>query len=378
MEKKDLKKWIMLIIIAAFAFWVVNNLNIVLGVIDKLFVVFLPFIMGCIFAFILNIPMVKIERLVQKIIKKKEKKGTVRVISVILSFLIFVLFVGLILFLLLHELIENVQSLIQSIPGLLNDFEDFILDLLKKYPDLQLKIDELFAHDNLTLITTRLLNYVANGLIGLIGGLVSGFITLFTAIIFSIYILCQKEYLQNCGKKLLQAYLPRRRAKKIEEVISLASDTFSKFISGQCLEAIILGFILFGALIVFRFPYALLISVLTAVTALIPIFGAIIAMAVGAILIAIENPLQALMFIIVFLIIQQIEENFIYPRVVGKSVGLSPLWTLLAITVGGSLFGVMGMLVGLPLASIAYALIRSDVNDRIHLKEKLELKKRSN
>nr|MDE6141605.1 AI-2E family transporter [Bacilli bacterium] len=239
--------------------------------------------------------------------------------------------------------------------------------------DLQVKINELFAKDNLSVITTGILNYVANGLIGLIGGLISGIVTLFTAIIFSIYILCQKEYLQNCGKKLLEAYVPRKRANKIKDVVKLSSDTFSKFISGQCLEAIILGLILFGALIFFKFPYALIISVLTSITALIPIFGAVIAMVVGAILIAIENPLQALMFMIVFQVVQQIEGNFIYPRVVGKSVGLSPMWTLLSITVGGSLFGVMGMLVGLPLASIMYALIRSDVNNRI-LKKKDEVK----
>lgn len=376
MEKNDLKKWVILIVIAAISFWIVNNVGIVLSFVNKMVIVFSPFILGCVFAFILNIPMVKIEKRILAITKNKSKKGVVRVISVILAFVLFLLFVGLLLFLLLPELIENVQSLIQSIPELLNDFENFVLDLLKKYPDLQVRINELFAKDNLTVITTGILNYVANGLIGLIGGIISGFITLFTAIIFSIYILCQKEYLQNCGKKLLEAYVPKKRANKIKEVIKLSSDTFTKFISGQCLEAIILGLILFAALIIFKFPYALLISVLTAITALIPIFGAVIAMVVGAILIAIENPLQALMFMVVFQVVQQFEGNFIYPRVVGKSVGLSPMWTLLAITVGGSLFGVMGMLVGLPLASIVYALIRSDVYERISLRGKLALKKK--
>ncbi len=364
MEKNDLKKWLIIIMIAALAFWAVNNGDIILAFGDKMFVVFLPFILGCVFAFILNIPMVKIEKWLNKVFKIK-KKGVIRVIAIILSLIIFALIVALVLFLLLPELIDNVQSLMQNIPGLLNDFETFVLDLLKKYPDLQSSINDLFAHDNLTVVTTRLLNYVANGLIGLIGGIVSGFITFFTAIIFSIYILCQKEYLQNCGNKLLKAYVPKKRAEKIKSVINLSSDTFSKFISGQCLEAVILGTILFVALIIFKFPYALLIAVLTSVTALIPIFGAIIAMVVGAILIAISNPWQALMFVVVFQVVQQIEGNFIYPRVVGKSVGLSPMWTLLAITVGGSLFGVMGMLIGLPLASIIYALVRSDVNSRI-------------
>ncbi len=377
-EIKDLKKWIILIVISAVSFWIVNNLGVVFSFVSEMFSVFLPFILGCIIAFILNIPMVKIENKLLSITKNKKKKGLIRIISIILSFLIFALIIGLVLFLLIPELIENVQSLVNSIPALLTDFENFILNLLDKYPDLQNQINDLFVKENLTVITTRLLNYVANGLVGLISGLISGIVTLFMAIIFSVYILCQKEYLQNCGRKLLEAYIPKRRASKIKEIIKLASDTFAKFISGQCLEAIILGLILFGALLVFRFPYALLISVLTAVTALIPIFGAVIAMVVGAILIAIENPLQALLFMVVFQIVQQIEGNFIYPRVVGKSVGLSPMWTLLAISVGGSLFGVIGMLVGLPLASIVYALIRSDVYKRISLKGKLELNKRSN
>ena len=145
--------------------------------------------------------------------------------------------------------------------------------------------------------------------------------------------------------------------------------TFNKFISGQCLEAIVLGCLMFIALTIFRFPYTLIISVLTAVTALIPIFGSLIAMVIGIVLIGIINPLQAFLFVIVFQVVQQIEGYFIYPRVVGKSVGLSPMWALLAITVGGSLFGVIGMLVGLPLASVIYSLIKTFVNDKINEKE---------
>ena len=148
----------------------------------------------------------------------------------------------------------------------------------------------------------------------------------------------------------------------------MTNKTFSKFISGQCLEAVIVGILMFIAFSLFKFPYALIIAVLTAITALIPIFGALIAMVVGAILIGLNNPMQVILFIIVFLVIQQIEGNLIYPKVVGKSVGLSPIWTLLSITVGGNLFGIPGMLLGLPIASIVYAFIKSTVNNR--LKEK--------
>jgi len=181
--------------------------------------------------------------------------------------------------------------------------------------------------------------------------------------------LSQKEQLQESLKKMIYAYAKREKdADKIMEVGKLSNNVFSKFISGQCVEAVILGCIFFVVLSIFKFPYALIISVLTAITALIPIFGAMIAMVIGAILIAITNPFQAFIFVLVFLVVQQIEGNFIYPKVVGKSVGLSPLWTLLAITVGGGLFGIVGMLVGLPIASIVYSLVTNDTNKRLNKK----------
>ncbi|MCM1053383.1 MAG: AI-2E family transporter [Ruminococcus sp.] len=365
MEKKDFKKWVSLIVIAALAFCIANNYIILVNFINKVIHIFFPFILGGAIAFVLNIPMTKIENWLKKFTKTNEKKSSLRILAIILSLIIFILVIAFILFLLLPELVENIESLIQNIPDLLDNFRNFILDLLNKYPDVQYKLNELFASNNITSITTDILNYIANSLIGLISGIVSGFITIFTALIFSVYILSQKEYLKNGTKKLLKAYLKKDKASKVEEIIKLTSKTFSSFISGQCLEAIILGLLLFISLIIFKFPYALLISVLTSITALIPIFGALIAMLIGAILIAIESPFQALMFIIVFQIIQQIEGNFIYPRVVGKSVGLPPMWTLLAISVGGSTFGIMGMLVGLPIVSIVYTLIRTDVNKRV-------------
>jgi len=177
--------------------------------------------------------------------------------------------------------------------------------------------------------------------------------------------LSQKEYLVSGFKKVVKAYFNAKVSNKVLEICKLSVEIFSKFVSGQCLESAILGCIFFVVLSIFRFPYALLIAVLTAITSLIPYFGAFIAMAIGAVLIATQSFTQAILFIVLFLIIQQIENNLIYPKVVGKSVGLSPIWTLLAITVGGSLFGIVGMIVGLPIASIIYLLIKKDVNTRL-------------
>ena len=219
-------------------------------------------------------------------------------------------------------------------------------------------------HDKIA--SKNILNYIINSSVTLITKLITSIITTFTAVVFSIYILSQKEEVINGTKKLIKAYLPKATSTRIIEIGSLTNQTFTKFISGQCVDAVFLGIIMFIAFTIFRFPYALLIAVLTTITALIPIFGALIAMVIGALLIATESPIQALIFIAVFQIIQQIEGNFIYPRVVGKSVGLSPMWTLVAITIGGSLFGILGMLTFLPLASVCYAIFKDDIIKRLN------------
>lgn len=367
-ELISMKKAIILILIGIVSFWGLNNLNVIWDVFNTIFSVLSPFILGGVIAFILNIPMTKIESLLKKKIKNKDR--LVRMISVVLSLLLFVLVIVIVALLIIPELVENIKILINNIPTLIDDLEVFILDLLDKYPDIQNQIKNTFSNDlNITSVVSNALNYLANGAIGLIGGLVYKFITIFTAIIFSVYMLSAKEYLVKGSKKVIYAVFSEKKANKIIEIGKLANNTFAKFISGQCIDAIILGLIMFVAFTIFKFPYALIIAVLTTITALIPIFGAIIAMVIGAILIATVDPLQAVLFMIVFQVVQQIEGNFIYPRVVGKSVGLSPLWTLLAVVVGGNLFGVVGMLVGLPLASIVYAILKEIVNDKLKNKK---------
>lgn len=375
MSKKEMRTWMILILFAVISYWVVNNLNIIVNILLIIIDVLKPFILGGVLAFVLNIPMTKIENILSKLFKKNNNKNLIRNISITISLALLLAIIVFIAFLLIPELVQNIEQLIDNLPGLINHAETFIVDLLDKYPEVQNKILEFFKNsDDINSIISNILNYVLNGAIDIITNLISGTITLFTALIFAIYMLSQKEYLLKGTKKLCNAYLKKELVEKIMKIGTLANHTFSKFISGQCVEAAILGFIFFIVLSLFRFPYALIISVLTAVTALIPIFGALIAMAIGAILIAINNPFQAIIFIIVFQIIQQIEGNFIYPRVVGKSVGLSPMWTLLAITTCGSLFGIAGMIIGLPLASIIYALIKNDVNIKIKKKTKITTK----
>lgn len=367
----ELKKWIIIVLIGVVAYWGLSNLEVIGGWLGTIYTVFSPFILGFVLAYILNIPTMKMEKLLKKAIPDKYEdryQGLIRVVSICLSLLLLVLIVVFIAFLLIPELISNLELLMKNIPGMIDKTEAFMLNLLDKYPEVQSQIKSMFSDSNVTKILSSVLNYFVNGAIGFVSDLVSGFVKIFTALIFAIYMLAQKESLVDKIKKLVYAYFDKKKSKKIMEVSKLANKTFTSFISGQCVEAVILGCIIFVISLLCGFPYALLIAVLTSVTALIPIFGAFIALIIGAILIAISNPVQAVIFVLVFLIIQQIENNLIYPKVVGKSVGLSPLFTLLAITVGGNMFGIVGMLIGLPLASVVYALLKDSVKDKLDAK----------
>lgn len=361
--KEELKNWLILVIISILCFCFINNIGLVLSVIKEIFNVISPFILGFALAYILNIPMVKIERFLKN--KFNNKKIPYRIISITLSLVILLFVILFVAFMLIPELIENIELLIQNIPLLIDKGEVWILDLLSEYPEIQSKINDMFSDTSTTNIIMTILNYLLNSSISFVSSLVSSVITIFTALVFAIYMLSQKEYLIKSIKKIMNAYVNKKYINKIMEISKQTNYVFTKFISGQCVEAVILGCIFFIVLNIFRFPYALIISVITSITSLIPIFGAFIAMVIGAILIAITNPIQSLIFMIVFVVVQQIEGNLIYPRVVGKSVGLSPILTLLAVTVGGGLFGIIGMLIGLPIASVIYSLIVSDVNKRV-------------
>lgn len=364
--KNDYKRIIMLILIGVIAYLMLSNFEFVIAILVKIKDAIFPFVLGIVLAFVLNIFMTKIENLLNKAQENRKKKIPTRVISIAISLIIFILALTFIALELVPELVNNINALIKNIPTIFQNLENYIMKMLEDFPQVQDKIKDIFSDTaNINNILVNVLNYIANGFVGFVTNFVTSIITIFTGLIFAIYMLSQKEDLISGCKKVIRAYLPKKKADKLMEIGRLSNYTFTKFVSGQCLEALILGCIFFVILTIFRFPYALLISVLTTVTALIPIFGALIAMVIGAILIATVNPIQALLFVGLFLIIQQIEGNVIYPKVVGKSVGLSPIWTLLAVTVGGNLFGIPGMLIGLPLASIVYALIKKDVNTKV-------------
>lgn len=332
----------------------------------KLFGFLSPFLLGGVMAFILNVPMRRIESL----LPLKEGGKAKRPVSLVLTFLLVTGLLLLVVFVVMPQLFETVLSLQSSIPAFLSEVKAQAENLFAQNPEIVDYINSI-AIDWKSFLE-KFIGFLSSGAGTVLSStfsaavsIVSGVTTFGIGLVFAIYILLQKETLARQFKSLMAAFLPARVVNRSLEILTLASDTFSHFLTGQCLEAVILGSMFFVTLAVFRLPYALLIGVLIAFTALIPIFGAFIGCAIGAFLMLMVRPLDAAVFIIIFFVLQQIEGNLIYPHVVGSSVGLPSIWVLVAVTIGGSAMGIVGMLVFIPLCSVIYALLRETVHRRL-------------
>ena len=342
------------------------------GAITLGFRILSPFITGAVIAFVLNLPMNLLEKKLLAGWKGKIAQKLKRPISMVLALLMVILIIILVLVAVIPQLSKTIMVLGNKIPDFMDNVLIWLEQLSRDYPQLEeevaklaeIKIDWAQVGDS---ILGFLKNGVGNALTSTFSvatGIIGGVTDLVISLIFALYVLSQKEKLENQGRRILAAYLPERIGQKVEHVMALLYRNFSKFITGQCLEAVILGTMFVIAMTLFQMPYAVMVGVLIAFTALIPVVGAFIGCAVGTFLILIENPVQALVFMIMFLVLQQLEGNLIYPRVVGNSVGLPSIWVLMAVSVGGSLFGVAGMLTFIPLLSTVYALLRESVNSR--------------
>ena len=338
-----------------------------------------PFILGAAIAFILNVPMRRIESSLSYVLKKGSR--LLRPVSMALSILLVAGVLFLVMFVVAPQLVRTLLGLQSSIPVFFGEVRQWLEQLFAENPQIltnmeQIQIDwqQLF-NDSLKFLKNgagSMLDTTFSAAISIVNGMS----TFLIGFIFSIYILLQKENLIRQIKKLLAAFLPERTVEGIVRIAALTSRTFSNFFTGQCMEAVILGSMFFIVLVVLRLPYALLIGVLIAFTALIPVFGAFIGWAVGAFLMLIISPMDALLFSVAFFTLQQIEGNMIYPHVVGNSVGLPSIWVLVAVTLGGSMMGVVGMLIFIPLCSVLYTLLRDTVNERLRRRLKIKANER--
>lgn len=372
LDRKNITKIILLIVFGVGLFVALNNLSSIVEAFTWFVKMIAPFTIGLCLAFIINVPMKGIENGLEKIkvIEKLNKPKLVRVVSIILTLILVFGFIVTVLFIVIPEFIRTLTSLAEKIPGFFNRFVQ-VLDMLEQnYPQIFNYINNLnlnWDEFNASLVTwlqgtaiklasstfttaTAAVNAVFNFIIG---------------IIFACYVLIQKEKLGRQIKRTMYAVMPEQKTNKILRILSMSEYTFSRFLSGQCIEACLLGTMVLIILSILRYPYTFTISVLIGFTSLIPIFGAIIGCVLGAFILLVNDPMMAVWFVVIILIVQQIEGNFIYPHVVGNSVGLPSIWVLVAVTLGGNLMGIFGMLTFVPISSILYTLLREFVNSRL-------------
>jgi len=372
LSKMSIKKIRELIVFTALLVVALWKFDVVLGVLKTIWDIIFPFVLGGAIAFLTNVPMSFLEKEIFENAKKKNKivRKLKRPISLILTIVLVVGVIALVMFGVIPQLTRTMGTLVTSINDFIPQMQSWIGEFFHNNQEIMNLVDQIeFDPDQAIKWGISLLGNGAgnmmNTTMSAVGSIVSGVATFFIAFSFACYILFQKEKLHIQIRKVFFAFLPRQKADAFLKVCSLTYRTFANFLAGQCLEAVILGSMFVVTLSILRMPYALLIGILIAFTALIPIFGAFIGCAVGSFLIFMVNPQQAILFVIVFLVLQQIEGNLIYPHVVGESVGLPSIWVLAAVTIGGNLMGIVGMLVFIPLLSVLYTIFREFVYLRL-------------
>ena len=376
---KDLMKQIILLMAAAAAMILIiangsavfNGIVICIGILT-------PFLAGGAIAFILNIPMSALENKVLYRLDGTKAAKLKRPTGILITLLLLAGVLAAVISILVPNLSVTFTEIAKQLPVFLDEASRWVNSL--NIPGIQMKGNILETlSTNIEGFNEKVAGFIQSGAgtilgstVNVVKGVVSTLVSSIIAFVFAIYILAQKERLQRQAKRVLKAYVPEEHRNRILKICDLLKTNFTNFITGQCLDAFILGTLFVIVLSVLRLPYALMIGVIIAFSALIPIVGAFLGCIIGVILILMVEPVKVLYFLIVFIILQQLEGKLIYPKVVGGSVGLPAIWVLVAIAAGGSLFGVVGMLVFIPLVSAAYTLLKEDVKKRCDILEKTE------
>ena len=351
-------------------YWVLFQTERVRVAFDWLLAVFSPFIVGSVLAFILNVPMRGFENMLKGIKKQEIRRPIALVLTLIAVLLVLCAVIGL----LIPQVLDTARTVAEKLPAFFTKIEKSIYDFLNDNPKLldwvqsNVDLEDLdlggMLKEALNVVSTSV-TAIVSGAFSAIGTLTSGIVNAVVSLVFAIYCLFSKERLARQGRKLLYAFLPEKWGDTIVRILRLANSTFSNFLSGQCLEVCILGCMFAISMAIFQMPYIPLVSVLVAVTAFIPIVGAFAGCILGALFILVDNPMQAVWFVAMFLVLQQIENNLIYPRVVGTSIGLPGMWVLVAVSVGGEIMGVAGMFLMIPMVAVLYVILREVTNHRL-------------
>lgn len=368
----EIKKYFPIVTYAILLYLGASNLNLVLAFISQILSVMKPLIVGIAIAFILNLLLKKFENNVFKngkiFRKNKWIQKHLRLLSLLTTYLVTILIFVLIIIFIVPQVAESSKTLIDKLPEYSLKITDYGTELYFKLGLTDDIMSQLF--DQFKDLFVGLSTFTANTLLKIVDvtiGITSGALTTLMGIIFSIYILASKEKLIEIISKVNRAFVPKKTAAYLSNLMDSVTNIFSRFVGGQITEAFILGSLCFIGLMIFGIPYAPLVSVLIGTTSLIPFVGAFIGTVPSLLIIAMESPSKALFFIVFILILQQIEGNLIYPKVVGDAIGIGGFWVFLAITVGGGLFGILGMLLGVPLMAVLYTVTRNAVNNRLEI-----------
>lgn len=370
-EKMGMKRPIIgyILLIAALILGI-QNITVVVTVLQTVAGVLQPLILGAVIAYILNILMKKLEKIYFPKSKNRLINKTKRMVCIILSLLLVIGILGLVMGLVLPELAGAFAVIAESVPVYYEKLVAWLMTYSDKFPVIEeyingLQLDWSQITKNLVMYATSGVGGIFNSAISVVSVVVGGIVNFVIALIFAIYLLAGKEKLSAQLKRVLEAYLSEKKRAQLAQMVAVADNTFSSFIVGQCTEAVILGSLCTIGMWILRFPYAPMTGAFIGVTALIPVAGAYLGAGVGAFMIMTVDPMKALLFLIFIVCLQQLEGNLIYPKVVGSSVGLPALWVLAAVTVGGGINGIFGMLLGVPIAATLYKLIGMDVRKKV-------------
>ncbi|XJS09694.1 AI-2E family transporter [Aerococcaceae bacterium WGS1372] len=367
--KDNEKRIICYLLIAGLIILAVMNFDRIMGQLSLLLSISMPIITGFIMAYILNIPMSAIEKIYFPNSDNKWVKASRRPMSILISIILILIVLVFILNLVIPQLVSVLGTFLEAIPQLANQIRNWVIENEEIFPPLaELAENTEYDWQSIVSNTLNFVNRFTSNVIGTTLSTVSSALgivfNLFMSLMISLFVLMSKETLARQFKLTLNTYLPKKLYSTILYVIEVTDHSFRHFITGEVIEAIILGTMVTVGMWIFQFPYAEMVGALTGVTALIPVLGAYISGAVGFLLILVESPAQSIFFLIFLVIVQQFEGNVIYPRVVGSSIGLPGLWVLVSITIGGGLMGIWGMLIAVPLASAVYKLIKNDIHYR--------------
>lgn len=381
LNKKTLRNLFLVAAACVVLYWLLHETERVKLVLSTAWNLVAPFVTGAVFAFVLNVPM----RAIEKGLKGIRGDGLRRALAILLTLIAVVLVLTGVIYLIIPQVVATVETLVAEIPGFVNRAGAWVQHFLESNPELMEWLNENTTLESIewSSLLQQVFTEIGNRFSSIMNGLSSvvdqafnfvvmlgnGIFNGVLSFVFALYCLSRKEILAGQGRRILYSLFPEAFCDETIRILRMSNSTFSSFISGQCLEALILGVMFVLGMSIFRMPYMPLVSVIIAITALVPIVGAFVGCFLGAFFILVDDPVMAFWFVIMFLILQQIEGNLIYPKVVGTSIGLPGMWVLVAVAVGGGTMGIAGMLIMIPLASVVYALIREFTEKRLAGKE---------